>query len=105
MRGCKVLYVRCFYAKFKFKNVRVNVVRNAECEYELYGKECTFWFILIVFADLNGKVGCIPEAYVIGKFGVKDVNDNSRRMLDMFKNTDMCRGCSYFKHKYVQNYT
>lgn len=44
-------------------------------------------------SDLNGKIGCIHEACVMGEFDLKDVNDNKRRLLSM------CIRNKYFKHK------
>lgn len=34
---------------------------------------------MIMLDELNGKIGCMPEAGgVMGKFGVGDANDNRR---------------------------
>lgn len=53
--------------------------------------------------DLSGKVGCIPEADVMGEFGVEEVNVNRKRLVNMRRDTIRCVGNMYFKR--VLKYT
>lgn len=43
------------------------------------------FFRLIVVKILNGKFECIPEASVRDQFVLQGVNDNVRRLLNMYK--------------------
>lgn len=52
---------------------------------------------------MNGKVRCMTEDGIVGKFGVEGINDNWRRLLNICRY--MHKGNMNFKHKLVHKYT
>ena len=70
------------------------VVDGVSNEYKLY-----------VLGDLNGWVGDIMSAVIIGAFKVAGENDDGRRVIDLCAERELCVGNAYFEHKSLHKYT
>lgn len=58
----------------------------------------TEYIYVIALNDLNDKVGCMREAGVMAKFGMKGVYNNERKLLNMCRDTSMLLCCVYIVH-------
>ena len=60
---------------------------------------------VVVFGDLNARVGDGEVEGVVGKYGVPGENESSERLLDMCVEQELVIGNSFFKKKEINKYT
>ncbi len=60
---------------------------------------------VVVFGDVNGKVGNSELAGVVGKWEVEGVNENGEHLVDVCAERGLFLANTFFQHKMMHRYT
>jgi hypothetical protein len=63
--------------------------------------------LMMVLGDFNARVGGFDEdlAKIVGRFGIDDLNDNGRRLMQSCVKNDLAVMGTFFSHKQAHKYT
>ncbi|CAL1267551.1 unnamed protein product [Larinioides sclopetarius] len=60
---------------------------------------------LIILGDFNSKVGTSTTSKIVGNFGVKEINNNGRRVIDICEEFGLKIQNTFFDHEDIHKYT
>ncbi len=60
---------------------------------------------IVVYGDMNGRVGNSELAGVVGKWGVEGVNENGEHLVDICAERRLFLANTFFQHKMIHRYT
>ncbi len=60
---------------------------------------------IVMFGDMNGRVGTSKLAGVVGKWGVDEVNENGAHLVDVCAERGLFLSNTFFQHKMIHRYT
>ncbi len=59
---------------------------------------------ILVFGDMNGRVGNSELAGVVGKWGVEEANENGEHLVDVCAERGLFLANTFFQHKMIHWY-
>ncbi len=60
---------------------------------------------IVVFGDMNGRVGSSELAGVVAKWGVEGVNENGENLVNICAERGLFLANTFFQHKMIHRYT
>ena len=59
----------------------------------------------MIIGDMNARVGESEVKGVVGKFGVSEVNENGRKLIEMYTEKRLSLGNTFFGKKDIHKFT